>query len=285
MNKALSQKLENLKRQIVRFPSALLAFSGGTDSTLLAFVSKEILDENLHLVTATSPIYPQSELDDVRRISAFLDLEPDFIEPDVFSITEFVSNSPDRCYHCKKKLFTSIIELAEKRNISAIFDGSNKSDENDFRPGRKALVELGIISPLTLAEMTKTDIYALSNHFNLPTASKPSMACLASRFPYGEMITEQKLARVEKAEKTLHDQGYHQLRVRSHGDLARVELSPEEIQRGFSERDKLVDILKQSGFNWCCIDLQGYRTGAMNEMIKQPERISNNEVKEIGKNQ
>ena len=274
MERSLNQKLENLKKQIARVPSALLAFSGGTDSTLLAFVSKEILGENLHLVTATSPVYPQSELDDVRRISAFLDLEPDFIEPDLFDIPEFVKNSPDRCYHCKKKLFTMIVELAEEKNVSAVFDGSNISDESDFRPGRRALDELGIISPLSLAEMTKTDIYALSRHFNLPTVNKASMACLASRFPYEELITREKLARVEKAEKALHDMGYHQLRVRSHGDLARLELSPEEMLRGFSERDKLIEILKQSGFTWCCIDLQGYRTGAMNEILNN-EKISN----------
>ncbi len=270
MDKSLNQKLENLKKQIARFPSALLAFSGGTDSTFLAFVSKEILGENLHLVTATSPVYPQSELDDVRRISAILDIEPDFIELDLFSIPEFVNNPPERCYHCKKKLFTGIVELAEKRNISAVFDGSNISDESDFRPGKKALNELGVISPLFLAEMSKKDIIALSHHFNLPTAKKASMACLASRFPYGEVITREKLARVEMAEKALHDEGYHQLRVRSHGDLARLELSPQEIQRGFTERDKLIEILKQSGFTWCCIDLQGYRTGAMNEMLPNP---------------
>lgn len=206
MDKSLNQKLEFLQKQITGFPSALLAFSGGTDSTLLAFVSKEVLGGNLHIVTATSPVYPQSELDDVQRISALLGLEPDFIEPDLLSIPEFVNNPPERCYYCKKKLFTSIVEMAEKRNISAVFDGSNRSDESDFRPGRKALNELGIISPLSLADMSKTDIYALSRYFKLPTANKASMACLASRFPYGEAITREKLARVEKAEKALHDQ-------------------------------------------------------------------------------
>ncbi len=268
MDNTLNQKLEILKSQIRAYPSAMLAFSGGTDSTLLAFVSKEILGEKLNLVTATSPIYPQSELDDVRRISDFLNLEPNFTELDVFSIPKFVNNPPDRCYHCKKNLFKKIVELAKKRNINAVFDGSNISDESDFRPGRKALKELGIISPLSLAEITKPDIYALSSHFNLPTATKASMACLASRFPYGELITRQNLARVEQAEKAMHDLGYHQLRVRSHGDLARLELSSEEIQRGFQERDRLIDIMKQSGFTWCCIDLQGYRTGAINEMLQ-----------------
>ena len=278
MDKSLNQKLEFLQKQITGFPSALLAFSGGTDSTLLAFVSKEVLGGNLHIVTATSPVYPQSELDDVQRISALLDLEPDFIEPDLLSIPEFVNNPPERCYYCKKKLFTSIVEMAEKRNISAVFDGSNRSDESDFRPGRKALNELGIISPLSLADMSKTDIYALSRYFKLPTANKASMACLASRFPYGEAITREKLARVEKAEKALHDQGYNQLRVRSHGDLARLELSPHEIQKGFAERDKLTDLLKQCGFTWCCIDLQGYRTGAMNEILNN-EKITNIEYR------
>lgn len=267
MDSALNIKLDNLKTLIKKYSSAILAFSGGTDSSFLAFVCKEVLGDNLHLITAISAVYPQSELEDARNISALLNVNLELIELDVFDIPEFGSNPPDRCYYCKRELLKKIGQIAEEKKIDAIFDGSNLSDEGDFRPGKKALTELGIISPLSIAGFTKSDIYALSRHFNLPTANKASMACLASRFPYGEAITREKLARVELAEKSLHELGYHQLRIRSHGDLARLELTEEEIQRAFSQRKELISILKKAGFTWCSLDLQGYRSGAMNETL------------------
>lgn len=267
MDSILTGKLDNLKTQISRYTSVILAFSGGTDSTFLAFVCKEVLGDNLLLVTAVSPVYPQTELEDARGISALLNVNLEFIELDVFDIPEFSSNPPDRCYYCKRELLKKIRHIAEEKKVDAIFDGSNLSDEGDFRPGKKALTELGIISPLSIAGITKSDIYSFSRHFNLPTANKASMACLASRFPYGEAITIEKLSRVEAAEKSLHELGYHQLRIRSHGDLARLELTEEEIQMAFSQRKELVTILKKAGFTWCSLDLQGYRSGAMNETL------------------
>lgn len=267
MDDSARDKLDKLTNHIKKYSSAIVAFSGGTDSTLLAFISKQTLGENLLLVTAESSIYPQSEMCDVKSISIFLGLQPFFIQLDVFNIAEFAANPPDRCYYCKSELFKKIKLIAEEKKISAIFDGSNLSDEADFRPGKRALKEQGVISPLKDAGITKADVYTLSRHFNLPTANKAPMACLASRFPYGEHITKDKLSRVETAEKKLQDLGYHQLRIRSHGDLARLELTADQIERAFNERNLLASILKESGFTWCSLDLQGYRTGAMNEIL------------------
>lgn len=268
MDLKLSEKFDRLSQIIKQYTSAIVAFSGGTDSTLLAFAAKQALGENTLLVTATSPVHLQSEYKDAINYSGFLQMKLEIIQLDIFDIPDFVSNPSNRCYHCKKKLFTIINQLASQKNISVVFDGSNASDNNDYRPGKKAADELGIISPLALADITKADIYALSGHFNLPTASKQSMACLASRFPYGETITLEKLNRVEKSEEQLHEMGFSQLRIRSHGDLARLELTVDEMEQAFSKRIEIADMLRKNGFTWCCLDLQGYRTGAINEMLQ-----------------
>lgn len=267
MDHKLSVKLDKLKSHLLQYPSAIIAFSGGTDSTLLAFICKQVIGKNAFLITATSSVFPQSELNDAKKYATFLQMDLQLLPLDVFSIKEFAENPPERCYFCKRELLSKIKQVAMNKNISTIFEGSNTSDDDDFRPGKKAVKELGIISPLACAGINKSDIYELSRYFNLPTAIKPSMACLASRFPYGEVITPQKLQRVEKAEKELHTRGYNQFRIRSHGDLARLELTGTDMKRAFDERNELVNLLKKSGFKFCCLDLQGYRTGAMNESL------------------
>jgi uncharacterized protein len=267
MEKHLSEKLRSLEKILSTYPSALVAFSGGVDSTFLAYECKKIIGQNTLLVTATSSTYPKSEFESARSLAEQFCLCHKVIVSEELDIPEFSSNPKNRCYYCKKELFSKLLKIANEEGIAVIFDGNNADDSSDYRPGRIAAKELGILSPLELAGLTKNDIRALSREYNLPTYNKPAMACLASRFPYGEAITKEKLSRVEKAEHELFDLGFSQVRVRSHGDLARVEISRNEFQRAFEHIDKITMILKQSGFAYQCLDLQGYRTGSMNEVI------------------
>jgi uncharacterized protein len=267
MEQILQKKKEHLEAIITQYGSALVAFSGGVDSSLLAFVCKQVLGDRIILATATSSTYPQRELDDARTIGKSLGLKHLFIVSEEIDIPGFSNNPHDRCYYCKKELFSKLQELAAHQNCEVVFDGNNSDDLGDYRPGRKALKELGIISPLELAGMSKNDIRELSRHFSLPTAEKPAMACLSSRIPYGEQITKEKLRRIEAAENFLAGSGFTQFRVRSHGDLARLEFITTEIERAFSQRELIHNELKKAGFTYICIDLQGYRTGAMNEVL------------------
>ena len=267
MEKKLLERLKSLEKVLSAYPSALIAFSGGVDSTLLAYFCKNVIGQNTLLVTATSSTYPESELESARAIAEQFCLRHKLIVSEELDIPEFSSNPKNRCYYCKKELFSKLLKIAHEEGISVIFDGNNADDGNDYRPGRIAAKELGIVSPFELAGLTKNDIRDLSKEYNLPTYNKPAMACLASRFPYGETITKEKLSRVEKAERELFSLGFSQLRVRSHGDLARVEVPRNEFDRAFEHIDKITMILKQSGFTYQCLDLQGYRTGSMNEVI------------------
>jgi len=260
--------LEDLKRIISRHKSAVIAFSGGVDSTFLARVCADMLGrEHVLLVTATSSTYPFTELEESKALAATLGLRQRVITSEETAIPGFAANPPDRCYYCKSELFRLIKHIAEQEGFSAVFDGSNADDTRDYRPGRRALKELGIESPLCDAGMTKEEIRALSRQLGLPTADKPSYACLASRFPYGEQITREKLDRVGKAEEGIRRLGLGQLRVRSHGDLARIELDPARIDDGWKMRAQLERICRDSGFTFVAIDTRGYRTGAMNEAL------------------
>ncbi|MBN1604053.1 MAG: ATP-dependent sacrificial sulfur transferase LarE [Chitinispirillaceae bacterium] len=267
MNETLQKKTEQLETIIGQYQSALVAFSGGVDSSLLAFICKRVLGSRAILATATSSTYPQRELDEARSIGESLGLKHLFIVSEEIDLPEFFHNPHDRCYHCKKELFSKLQDLATGHGCEIVFDGNNSDDISDYRPGRKALRELGIISPLELAGMTKNDIRELSRNFNLTTTDKPAMACLSSRIPYGEQITREKLQRIESAENFLAGRGFSQFRVRSHGDLARLEFIGTEIENAFSQRDVILQELQKNGFAYVCIDLQGYRTGAMNEIL------------------
>jgi uncharacterized protein len=268
MNSELQKKADLLESIIKQYTSVLVAFSGGVDSTLLAFICKKVLGNKTVLVTATSSTYPQRELDDARAIGSSFCINHLFITSEELDIPEFSKNPHDRCYYCKKELFSKLLEVAQEQGCNVVFDGNNIDDIGDYRPGRRAIKELGIVSPLELAGLTKLEIRELSRHYNLPTSEKPALACLSSRIPYGEEITKEKLHRIEIAENFLADAGYTQIRVRSHGDLARLEFISSEIEKAFSQRDKIHRELKKVGFSYVCIDLQGYRTGAMNEVLK-----------------
>ena len=219
------------------------------------------------LVTATSLTYPAYELEEAKEIAKQLGLEHRIIKSKEIDIPGFSDNPPDRCYFCKKELFGLVKNIAHEKGYNVVFDGSNADDLKDYRPGLKALRELGIESPLSAVGLTKAEIRKLSEELGLPTSTKPAFACLASRFPYGEKITKEKLERVGSVEKSIRDIGFTQFRVRSHGDLARLEFIPEELDEAWEIREFIYGICKHAGYVYVTIDLEGYRTGAMNEVL------------------
>jgi uncharacterized protein len=271
----LEQKLSNLKQIIAQYSSALVAFSGGVDSTFLLKVCLGVLGKDRVLaVTAKSATYPERELNEAIKLAEMLDARHRVIESEELNIPGFSDNPPERCYYCKRELFGKLKKIAEKEGLNFVLDGSNFDDTSDFRPGMKAVKELGVKSPLKEAGLTKDDIRALSREMGLPTWDKPSFACLSSRFPYGEKITREKLERVGRAEEVLRDSGFSQYRVRSHGDMARIEVKPEEMGKFFDRtfREEVATKLKSMGFTYVTLDLLGYRTGSMNEGLKEGEK-------------
>lgn len=260
-------KLERLKKIIGQYQSALVAFSGGVDSTFLAWACREVLGDRVLLVTAHSSTYPDSELDGAKSSAKILGMNHMIITSEELDIPGFSDNPPNRCYHCKRELFSKMVSIAIEKGYKTVFDGSNIDDTKDYRPGRKALSELGIVSPLCEAMLSKEEIRRYSRTAGLPTANKPSYACLASRFPYGESITKEKLERVGNAEHAIMDMGFTQFRVRSHGEVARVEFVESEIERGWEKRAKIEEACRKAGFVFVAIDTRGYRTGAMNEQL------------------
>ncbi len=267
-------KLETLKKFIEKYDSALIAFSGGVDSTFLAKAATDVLGRKALCVTAVSCTYPASESEEAGRLAASLGLRHMIVDCDETEIPGFSENGPDRCYLCKKTLFSALASLAAREGLSAVFEGSTVDDLNDFRPGRKAIRELSIISPLLETGLSKDDIRACSRRLHLETASKPSFACLASRFPYGETITRDKLTRVGKAEENIKKLGFTQFRVRSHGNLARIEVGSDEIGKAWCMRERIDRICRDAGYTFTSLDLRGYRTGAMNEALSPEQKSS-----------
>jgi uncharacterized protein len=264
----LQEKYENLLSFIRKKQSAAVAFSGGVDSSLLCSAAREALGDRALALTVVSPMLPKSELDDARRIAALTGIEHILLErPDIESAV--AANPADRCYHCKKSEFAAVIACAKSRGAAAVFDGSNVDDLADYRPGLKALEELGVQSPLREAGLSKAEIRELSRKAGLPTWDKPAFACLASRIPYGQTIDAKKLAAVEAAETVLVREGFRQIRVRVHGDIARIEAAPEE-RRKFSDIalwDRLALQIKALGFRYVAVELSGYVTGSLNRGI------------------
>lgn len=269
MTKQLKEKYEDLKKYLQGFDSLAIAFSGGVDSTFLLAAAKEALGEKVIAVTLLSGFVPKNEVQEAARFATALGVRHEFIQVEELSIPGVAENPPNRCYLCKKALFTQIKALTEKIAIQQVADGSNLDDEGDYRPGMQALAELGIISPLRIAQLTKEEIRALSQMLNLPTWDKPSFACLASRIPYGEPITQEKLAMIEKAELFLMTLGFKQLRVRCHGNLARIEVPENEIPLFLNSaiRGKIAVAFSGIGFAYTAIDIEGYRTGSLNEVL------------------
>jgi uncharacterized protein len=270
----MEDKLSILKDSLKKYKSAVIAFSGGVDSTFLARVAKDVFGDKLLLITATSSTYPFYELKEAKSLALLLGIEHRMIVSEEIDIPGYADNPPDRCYYCKSELFGKIKYIATKEGFETVFDGSNADDLKDFRPGMKAKQEKGVISPLAVSGFSKSDIRNYSAQMNLPTATKQSYACLASRFPYGEKITKLKLDRLATAEFEVRNLGFSQFRIRSHENLARFEFIPAEMDKAWSLKDKLTEICSKTGFNYITIDLKGYRTGSMNEVLPDSVKLN-----------
>lgn len=270
--KTAREKYDGLLTRLGTLDSLLVAYSGGVDSTLLAVAAREALGDRSLAVLATSETYPSSEVLAARRTADDLGLTLVEVETHELGDPRFSSNPADRCYYCKQELFALLRRVADARGMRHVADGNNADDVSDHRPGRRAAVEHGVISPLQDCGMTKADIREVSRALGLPTADKPSMACLASRFPYGTAIDSAGLLRVGGAEEALRGLGLHQVRVRAHGDIARVEVAPDELEHAFVARKEVSAALKAAGFSYSVLDLDGYRTGSLNEGLEDAER-------------
>ncbi len=270
---ACEKKYKDLSEELKKYERVLVAFSGGVDST---FLLKACIDaigvENVLAVTARSETYPLREFKGAERLALELGAKWKVVNSSELDIPGFSKNPHDRCYHCKKELFSILKDIATKENFDAVFDGSNASDSDDYRPGSKSADELGVISPLKKANLKKQDIRDLSKEMGVSTWNKGSFACLASRFPYGEEICIEKLNMVEKAEDFMFDLGLKQFRVRHHqGNIARLETVPEDINIVMEKREEIVTMLKKIGYVYISLDMEGYRTGSMNKTLTETE--------------
>ncbi|MBR1560435.1 MAG: ATP-dependent sacrificial sulfur transferase LarE [Clostridia bacterium] len=263
------EKYSELLERLESFGSAVVAFSGGVDSTFLLYAAREALGDHVLAATASSATFPEREMKAAEAFCRERGIRQTVFPSEELSVEGFRHNPKNRCYLCKRELFGKILHIQREQGLAAVLEGSNADDEGDYRPGLQAVAELGIQSPLRALGFTKKDIRTLSKRFGLPTWDKQSFACLSSRFPYGDTISEAKLSMVDKAEQLLLDLGFRQVRVRIHGDLARIELTPDQFPRFMEDgmRLRVADALKQIGFSYVTLDLLGYRTGSMNEVL------------------
>lgn len=245
-----------------------VAFSGGVDSTFLLAAAKHVLGDRVLAVTAQSCSFPKRELDETIAFCRSHEIRQIVIQTDEMQNDAYRQNPQNRCYHCKHELFSKILQIADENGIAYVAEGSNTDDLGDYRPGLQAVAELGVRSPLREAGLTKAEIRQLSQEMALPTWDKPSFACLASRIPYGETISAEKLGMVERAEQLLLDLGFRQVRVRIHGTIARIEVLPDAFLKLLEHREQIITQLQRFGFSYVCMDLRGYRTGSMNETLK-----------------
>jgi uncharacterized protein len=274
IEKAAGAKEERLLQILASMESAIVAFSGGVDSAYLAVAAKDALGERSLAVTGESPSYPEHQRRMALAVVEQFGLAHRFVSTEEMANPDYAANHPDRCFHCKSELYTRLKAISSEGGYRFILDGANADDRADFRPGRRAAKLMGVRSPLEEAELTKAEIRLLSEKRGLPTANEPASACLASRVPYESPITIQKLEQVEKGEEALRRLGFRHMRVRHHETLARLEFAPEELSRALapSMRALLVAELKKLGYRYVTVDLEGYRTGSLNEVLPWPSR-------------
>lgn len=263
------QKMRKLSEYLAGLGSVAVAFSGGVDSTFLLQAAKDVLGDGVIALTAVSDFFPDRERREADAFCRERGIRQIICREEILKVPGVAANPANRCYLCKRALFEMFLAQAKRQGFSHVAEGSNLDDLGDYRPGLQAIAELGILSPLRECGFSKEDIRALSKEMGLPTASKPSYACLASRFAYGEKITGEKLAMVDQAEQLLLDLGFTQMRVRIHGTLARIEVLPEDFPRLAEPalRREIAEKLKTYGFSYVTADLAGYRTGSMNEIL------------------
>lgn len=269
----LSQKMEKLRSILVELESVLVAFSGGVDSSFLLKVAHDTLKGKAIGVTATSDTLPLVELKHARALAKEIGVEHVVVETGEMCDPNFLANPPDRCYYCKKTLFSKLQELAEECGVRHVVEGSNYSDLTDYRPGKRAVERLAIKSPLAEAGLTKDEIRALSRQMGLSTWDRAAAPCLSSRIPYGSEITLEKLHRIEQSERYLREAGFKVVRVRDHGDVARIEVPAEELLELFNDarRTEIGEKLKSFGYKWVAVDIEGFRSGSLNEALRDTE--------------
>jgi uncharacterized protein len=265
----LAPKQEKLFDILRGLDRVMVAFSGGADSAYLAWAAQQVLGERALAVTADSPSFPESHKRDAMDFVRRFGLRHEFISTDEFDNPDYVRNNPDRCFHCKDELFTRMDQLGRERGIPHVVYGVNVDDTGDFRPGQRAAREHGVWAPLLDAGLTKTEIRQLSREAGLPTWDRPASACLSSRIPYGTPVTPENVRLVEKGEEALQALGFRQFRVRFHGELVRIEIAPEELERALrlEMAQRLTTEFKALGFKYVTLDLEGYRQGSMNEVL------------------
>ena len=271
MNEQISEKYLSLKSIINRYDSAVVAFSGGIDSSLVAYVAGEMLGNNALAVTSGSASLKRSDLQLAETLGKDWNLSHEIIVTDELSKPDYRRNPVDRCFHCKTSLYTSLDVICKERGIDVIFNGTNLDDLGDHRPGLMAADNYQVCSPLVEAGFHKSDVRQLANELGLKNADKPQSACLSSRFPYGTSIDEQLLSQVEQAETVLESLGFTQFRVRHHGDLARIEVTENELEKAMNHRLLINEALGDLGYRYITLDMIGFRSGSLNEGLKKEQ--------------